>query len=116
MKITVTLDATTRSATVHLAGDLDFTTSDRFMVTVRRLLDDHPDLEKVRLDCADLSFCDSAGLSALLLGHRRTSAGGVDLQLDHRPAQLNRVLDITGVLDHLTTPRGSDDAQDETVG
>ena len=59
---------------------------------------------------------DPAGLSALLLVHRRTSAAGVDLRLDHRPPQLDRVLDVTGVLDHLTTPSRSDDAQDETVG
>lgn len=116
MKTTVTVDPTTRSATLHLAGDLDFTTSDPFMATVRRVLDEQPDLQKLRLDFTDLSFCDSAGLSALLLVHRRASAAGVVLQLEHRPPQLNRVLDVTGVLDHLTAPSGSDDEQDETVG
>ena len=116
MKNTVTVDPTTRSATVHLAGDLDFTTSEPFLATVRRVLDDHPDLQRLRLDFTDLSFCDSAGLSALLLVHRRSSAAGVDLRLDHRPPQLDRVLDVTGVLDHLTTPSRSDEAQDETVG
>ena len=116
MKTTVTVDPTTRSATVHLAGDLDFTTSEPFLATVRRVLDDHPDLQRLRLDFTDLSFCDSAGLSALLLVHRRSSAAGVDLRLDHRPPQLDRVLDVTGVLEHLTAPSGSDDAQDETVG
>ena len=116
MKNTVTVDPTTRSVTVHLAGDLDFRTSEPFLATVRRVLDDHPDLQRLRLDFAGRSFCDSAGLSALLLVHRRTSAAGVDLRLDHRPPQLDRVLDVTGVLDHLTTPSRSDDAQDETVG
>lgn len=125
MRLTFTFDATTtRSATVHLAGDLDFTTTDHFVATVHRLLDENTGLQKLHLDFAGVSFCDSAGLSGLLLVHRRTSSAGVDLSLDHRPAQLDRVLVVTGMLEHLTATPGTDtvetadpdEEQDETVG
>jgi hypothetical protein len=56
-------------------------------------------------------------LSALLAVHRRTSAAGARLHLDNRPLHLERILQITGVLDHLTaTPAPQADAHDETVG
>ncbi|MDY6999367.1 MAG: STAS domain-containing protein [Actinomycetota bacterium] len=124
MTLNLTVDTTTHSATVRLAGDLDFTTTGEFVTAIHRLLDEHPGLRRLHLDCAGLSFCDSAGLSGLLLVHRRTCADGLELHLDHRPAQLDRVLDVTGVLEHLTCPAADADeppvtaaeAPDETVG
>ena len=123
MNLTSTVETTTHSATVYIAGDLDFTSAGEFVGHVTQLLDDHPGLRRLHLDCAHLAFCDSAGLSGLLLVHRRTTAGGIELRLDHRPAQLERVLDVTGVLEHLTTsPRTESrglvepsQAPDETV-
>lgn len=54
------------------------------------------------MDCADLAFCDSVGLSGLLLIERRTSGAGIDLHLDNRPTYFERILDITGILEYLT--------------
>ena len=50
-----------------------------------------------------LGFLDSTGLSALLIVHREVSRSGVVLHLDNRPPHLERVLEITGLLDHFTT-------------
>ncbi|MGE6732696.1 STAS domain-containing protein, partial [Streptomyces sp. NPDC059900] len=49
----------------------------------------------------------SMGLSILLMIHRRTTAAGVRLHLDDRPAKLNRLLTLTGTLDHFTAPAAS---------
>ncbi|MFG3442626.1 STAS domain-containing protein [Nonomuraea sp. NPDC047897] len=59
-------------------------------------------LRELRLDCAGLGLCDSSGLAALLVIRRRASEAGVRLRLDHRGAALDRLLDLTGTLEHLT--------------
>jgi anti-anti-sigma factor len=102
LDLTVSVDDEHRSATVHITGDLDTATTDEFIDTATRVLDDHRDLRALHLDCAELGFCDSVGLSALLLVQRRTSAADVDLHIDNRPAYFERILELTGILDHLT--------------
>ena len=103
MNITVTTDSSTSAARMHVAGDLDYATADELVAAASRLLSDQPGLTRLRLDFVDLTFCDSAGLSGLLLVHRRCTQAGVGLHLDHRPPHLDRVLEITGVLEYLTT-------------
>lgn len=102
MNLTVTLHCTT-SARLHVAGDLDYATFDELVEAASRLLAEQPALHDLHLDFTDLTFCDSAGLSGLLVVHRRSAKAGVKLHLDHRPAHLDRVLEVTGLLDHLTT-------------
>lgn len=104
MNLILTIDTSVRSATVRIAGDLDYATVDQLVAAASRLLEDVPAMRDLHLDFAELDFCDSAGLSGLLLVHRRTSRAGVQLHLDHRPRHLDRIFDITGILEHLTTP------------
>jgi hypothetical protein len=47
------------------------------------------------------------GLAALLMIHRLTAATGARLRLDHRPELLERLLELTGTLDHFTETDGS---------
>lgn len=95
------IDGTT--LTLRVGGDLDYQSTGELIAAVSESLAD-PTITDLHLEFAELTFCDSAGLSGLLLIHRKTSTAGVHLHLDSRPAQLQRILDITGVLDHLTTP------------
>lgn len=104
MNLILTIDTSVRSATVRVAGDLDYATTGQLVTAVTGLLDDVPTVRDIHLDFRDLGFCDSAGLSGLLLVHRRSSAAGARLYLDHRPRHLDRIFDITGILEHLTTP------------
>ncbi|MBU8814299.1 STAS domain-containing protein [Mycolicibacterium goodii] len=90
-----------RSATVTVAGELDFMTTNTLVDYVSELITTQA-LDDLRLDCAALTFCDSAGLSGLLNIHRQTAPAGIKLHLDHRPPHLERLLDITGILDFLT--------------
>lgn len=105
MNLAWTVDTANSTAAVHISGDLDYLTAGDLVDTVSRLLAEQPELRHVRLDCSRLTFCDSAGLSGLLLIHRKTSDAAVRLHLDDRPAFLDRVLRITGTLEHLTAPR-----------
>lgn len=89
------------TATVGMTGDLDHATADRLLaeVTAEAAV---PGTERIVLDCAELVFCDSHGLAVLLMIRRRTTAAGVDLALDDRPARLDRLLAITGTAELLT--------------
>lgn len=103
MNLTFSVDTARRAATVRPVGELDAATTDEFVDTATRLLDAHPGLRELHVDCTELGFCDSVGLSGLLLVERRTSGAGVVLHLDNRPAYFERILDITGILEYLTT-------------
>jgi len=103
MNLTATVDDAARSARLHIAGDVDYATRTELVDAAARLLAEHPSVRDLHLDFAGLTFCDSAGLSALLLIHRQAATAGVRLHLDNRPVHLDRVLEVTGVLDHLTT-------------
>jgi anti-anti-sigma factor len=102
MKLTLTTRTTSRAAHVTVAGDLEYGSTDQLVDTVCALIAERPYLGDLHLDFGELTFCDSAGLSGLLLIHRRTSAAGMHLHLENRTAQLDRILDITGLLEFLT--------------
>ncbi len=102
MNLTVTQDIANRSARLHVAGDLDYVTTRGVVEAASRLLVEQPELRDLHLDCSGLTFCDSAGLSGLLQIRHRTSLAGVQLHLDARPPHLERILTITGTLEHLT--------------
>ncbi|MGI5204893.1 STAS domain-containing protein [Spirillospora sp. CA-108201] len=91
-----------RALRIEIAGDLDFSTADMLVATVRTQMEDNPDVRELELACGGMGMCDSAGLAALLMVRRRTSAAGARLALTGRSAQLDRLLDITGTLHHLT--------------
>ena len=70
------------------------------------LLTDRPGLRELRIDCAGIGYCDSYGLSSLLMIRRRTRAAGVELHLDNRVGALERLLRVTNTLEHLTGADG----------
>ncbi|MFJ4811651.1 STAS domain-containing protein [Streptomyces longwoodensis] len=96
--------------TVRVSGELDYDTSDDLLRAVVEHLTEPCGFRDVRLDFRDLRYIDSTGLSALLMIHRRTSAAGALLHLDHRPDFLERMLTMTNVLDHLTAPGHREEA------
>ncbi|MFF4319524.1 STAS domain-containing protein [Streptomyces sp. NPDC001568] len=100
----LTCVSTHDSVRVELRGSLDRHCCDALLDVVGELLAEPVGLRVLRLDCTDLATVDTTGLSALLMIRRRTDAAGVRLHLDDRPAQLDRMLKVTGTLDHLNAP------------
>ncbi|KUH70950.1 hypothetical protein AU184_12360 [Mycolicibacterium novocastrense] len=103
MKLTLKTDVTIPSARIHLAGDLDYGHTAPLLDVVSELLSTDAGVKELRLDCTELGFFDSTGLSALLVIHREAARSGAVLHLDNRPPQLDRVLEITGLVDHFTS-------------
>ncbi|WP_392892914.1 STAS domain-containing protein [Streptomyces sp. LN699] len=90
---------------LEVHGFLDFDSSEAFLTAVTAHLADTPGLRSLHLDCGGLGGIDSMGLAMLLMLHRRTTAAHVTLHLEARTPALDRMLTITGALDHLV-PRG----------
>ncbi|MFF5637078.1 STAS domain-containing protein [Streptomyces sp. NPDC012825] len=105
-RFTVTFHHEPPALTVRVTGELDYDTGDELLAAVTEHLPRATALRGMRMDFRDLSWIDSSGLSALLMIHRRTSAAGLTLRLDHRPDFLDRLLRLTNVMDHLTAPSG----------
>ncbi|MFF3176933.1 STAS domain-containing protein [Streptomyces sp. NPDC057900] len=90
------------SVRIEADGDLDYDSAGLLLDEVTAQLAARPALTDLHLHCADLGTVDSMGLSALLMIARRTAQAGVRLHLDDRPPRLDRLLRLTGTLDHLT--------------
>lgn len=95
--LSVTVEAGAGTARLRVVGDLDYDTGDELVRRAGECLATHPDLRELHVDCAHLRFCDSTGLSALLMVHRTAAAGNVRLHLDSPPAFLERILTTTGI-------------------
>ncbi|WP_224390969.1 STAS domain-containing protein [Pseudonocardia sp. ICBG1293] len=93
-------------AVVTLSGDLDYASSDALTDGVGALLRDRPTVRELRIDCAGVGYCDSYGLSSLLMIRRRTRTAGAALHLDNRGDALERLLRVTSTLEHLTGAGG----------
>ncbi|GAA2779312.1 STAS domain-containing protein [Streptomyces showdoensis] len=89
---------------IEITGDLDYDSADLLLSEVTAQLSARPGLKDLHLHCAQIGIVDSMGLSILLMIRRRTTATGTRLHLHDRPAQLTRLLDLTGTLDYLTAP------------
>lgn len=81
---------------VRIGGELDV---DRAPMLIQALLDaaaeaDCPD--EVVLDLADLSFCDSSGLNAIVQAHHLAQKHGRQIRLHAPRPQILRLLSLTG--------------------
>lgn len=104
-----------QTVAVVLDGSLDYDTADELLDRITAHLARHPDTRVVEIDCAEVDFCDSWGLSILLMTQRVAAAAGARLRLDNLPPRLARVLEITGTLEHLGgTPAHRHQGQGET--
>lgn len=92
---------------LRIHGDLDWDSADDLTEAARRCLEADRTPRLLRLDCGKVTQCDSMGLAALLVIHRLAAAAGTPLRLDHRPEALERLLELTGTLDHFTGAEGT---------
>lgn len=81
-------------AVVSLTGVLDFDTVPAFHEQTAEAAAGHP---RLVLDLSGVTFCDSSGLNALLRLQRLVDGLEGRLVLAAPPAQLGRILSITGM-------------------
>ena len=94
MSFTMTTQPTVDSTTIRIAGEVDLECAHKLRSLLRDLEGD------ATLDCLELSFMDSTGMSVLLGAHRRFEAEGHHLRLVGLSRAVQRALRIGG-LDHV---------------
>ena len=94
------LDITTHDAGLALAGELDAHTAPRLALHLAEL---PPGDGDIVLDIGRVEFMDSSGLRVVIEAHQRASDAGRRLVLRHPTAAVNRLLEISGLSDHLAT-------------
>ncbi|MEU6810461.1 STAS domain-containing protein [Streptomyces sp. NPDC046831] len=82
-----------RHTVLTLTGALDFRTADALYEQVSAAM---ADCRHLVLDLSEVAFCDSSGLSTLLRLLRHAESSDVTLALAAVPAQMARLLAITG--------------------
>lgn len=111
----LTITTAARSASVRISGDVDYETADDLVEAASQLLTQQTALSDLHLDFSETTFLDSAALSGLLLVRRRAAQAGVALHLDHRPAFLDRVLQVTGLFGHFVPEDGDTGSGDSNL-
>ncbi|MFD3547308.1 STAS domain-containing protein [Streptomyces sp. NPDC058655] len=90
---------------IALHGNFDHQNADALLDVVTSVLAEPEGRRDLHLDCGGIVALDSSGLSTLLMVRRLTDGAGVGLYLHGRPPRLDRMLKVTGTLDHLTGRR-----------
>ncbi len=90
---TVRQDAVT---VVLLRGELDISNTDELHDVLAGVTGD------LVVDCAELGFLDSTGISAFVADRRRRDEAGCTIRLVNIAPNIKRVLEVSGVLEDLT--------------
>lgn len=83
------------AAVITLPDEIDISNSDQVRDELLSLLNRGPAVMIV--DMAGTTFCDSAGVNALVRAHKRASANGAEIRLVVASLGVKKVLAITGV-------------------
>jgi anti-sigma B factor antagonist len=83
------------AAVITLPDEIDISNSDQVRDELLSLLNRGPAVMIV--DMAETTFCDSAGVNALVRAHKRASANDAEIRLVVASLGVQRVLAITGV-------------------
>jgi anti-anti-sigma factor len=89
-------------ARVVISGELDNGSAPRLISMAHDLA--APPVRGIELDCAGVTFLDSAGVRALIVSRKEAADMGVDLVLVHPSLPVTRVIEMTGLVGLLTRP------------
>lgn len=84
-----------RNATLTLPTEIDATNAGTLIQVLRDLIRQRPQL--LTIDLTKTSYCDSAGIRALVISHRDAEASGCQLQLAVSNSPVSRILTLTGL-------------------
>jgi anti-sigma B factor antagonist len=85
--------------TIALTGELDLATAERVEQELKRV--ECTDAKSIVVDLSGLAFMDSTGIRILVGADARSRANGRRLGLRRGPAAVQRVVELTGLVDLL---------------
>ncbi|MET9607218.1 STAS domain-containing protein [Streptomyces sp. NPDC006512] len=94
----VSVDVLDHVVAVRPVGEIDIAAGPHLSRALAEALRHATPARPLVLDCSRLTFCDSAGLNALLVARQTAQKAGIDIRLDSPNRQMQRLLDITGTL------------------
>ncbi len=94
---TARLSVENEGATVTVNGDIDAHTCP----DLARGLDPLPGSGDIHLDVSGVGFIDSSGLRVIIGAHQQAEAAGRKLVIDRPSKSVERLLEISGLADHL---------------
>ncbi|MFJ3091457.1 STAS domain-containing protein [Streptomyces sp. NPDC086838] len=105
--LNITPDETPAGPALHVAGELDYASSATLSLRTEAL---HLSPgQRLVIDLSGVTFCDSAGITALLAARQHAQAAGAAMVLEAVPTHLIRIFTLTG-LDQVFTFRPDDAA------
>jgi anti-sigma B factor antagonist len=87
------------TASLVVRGEIDMATAPQLRHTLMALVDGGA--TRVTLDCRGLEFLDSSGIGVLIAVRKRLGDDG-SLTLEAPPPHVRKVLELTGVSEHVT--------------
>ena len=87
------------SGSVVVRGEVDMATAPQLRDALFDLLDSGA--TRITIDCRGLEFLDSSGIGVLIAVRKRLGDDGA-LTLEAPPAHVRKVLELTGVTEHVT--------------
>ena len=87
------------AASVVVRGEVDMATAPQLREELTGLVDSG--VTRLVLDCRELQFLDSSGIGVLIAVHKLLDQAG-SLVLEAPPAHVRKVLELTGVSEHVT--------------
>jgi anti-anti-sigma factor len=85
-----------------LAGELDLATVDQLRLHVKQELITYRSPSRLVVDLAEVSFCDSTGLGALLAAQTDAADHDIALHVINPSGMTRKVMQATGLLEILT--------------
>jgi anti-sigma B factor antagonist len=86
-------------AVIAVRGEIDMATAPQLRDALLSLIDEG--ITSIAIDCRELEFLDSSGIGVLIAARNRLGDDGV-LALQSPPAHIRKVLELTGVTEHVT--------------
>jgi anti-sigma B factor antagonist len=83
---------------LKLSGELDVASSG----LLEQAVEEVSDYDRLVIDLSELEFMDSTGLSVLVAAHQQSVAAGREFCVVQGPAQVQRLLALTGLEQRLT--------------
>jgi anti-anti-sigma factor len=110
MSLTVSTEQHGDVTVVEVAGELDMATAPQLQNEVSQLVD----AGQVRLvfDLANVSFCDSTGLSVFVRTRNRCETAGGEVRLAAPQRAVQRILEVSGLVEVLNTYPTVDEAME----
>ena len=98
--LTVDIHRGDRTARIVLAGELDLGTEDQVRDAIAGALP----ADRIEVDMAGLSYCDSTGVNLLVTAQTRLRTAGTVLFISNPRGMVTSVLQVSGVMSILSDP------------